>query len=93
MTYCYRRGRLAETIQKEDDVKKFDKFGLMEMLRSAIERDEATSEYCERTEQKENPQVKKMAIETEARKEFAEAVLRAIELGDYTDLRTFTKKS
>lgn len=74
-------------------MKKIDAYKLIENLKSAREREIMTIEYCERCEQKENPQVKRLLTQASARAELLDALLRACQHGDYTDLITFTKHS
>lgn len=74
-------------------MKKLDAHKLTEFIQSARERDIMTIEYCDRSEQRDNPQVKRLHTQASARAELLDALLRAIEHGDYTDLNTFTKHS
>jgi hypothetical protein len=68
------------------------RYKVMECLRSAIQRDEATAE-CIQRKQETNPLLIKLMNESLARADISKAVLYALETGDITDLRTFTKNS
>jgi len=80
---------IAETTQ--EIAMKTDVYKVREYIASSIERDEGTLEFIERSSNKDNPQLVKMQHETAARMDFAKSVLRALEHGDFVDLRSFTK--
>lgn len=74
-------------------MKKADTHKLIAHLKSQIERDLGTLEYIERQANKLNPQVIQLQTECVARVSLSSSILRAIELGDYVDLVTFTKRT
>lgn len=66
---------------------------LIQHLQSAIERDEGHIEFCKRCSQPDNPQIVEGRKRAEARVDLAQAILRALEHGDFVDLSFFTKQS
>ncbi len=72
---------------------KTDVIKVKQYILSAIERDEATKECIERSNNKDNPQLVKMLTECSARIDLSLSIMRALENNDFVDLKSFTKMS